>query len=243
MASVFERAAAQAVKRSIKVPESVKKSLAIGRAASRGDADALVDLALQKLLGRFIEPTKYQLIGGIPMDEVREIYKQMASTEWSKQNIWHIAIEDIQPSKDSLPNKQKDINLFAMDCSYTPITIVGEATPVGSGSYDQITNGERVELRITTRDDIQGNIKRWVKDLAARMTREDGTFGLPVDYLVRITVTHAFVSDNADGAIQAVTDKYIMRLGSVEYNKDRRQDALEELTISFTQFDTFTSVK
>lgn len=240
--SIFEYSGFQsgvsAAKESFKVSKNTKQNFAIARGLFGGETESLIDMALNDLLGDYIKPVNYRLIGGIPMSEVIEIYKEMQAINFSKANIWHIAIEDIRHSFFTFNN----INLFANDISYTPITITGEAVAIGSGSYDKITNAERVELKVTTKDDERGSVKRWLTEKCNIMCRKDGLFGLPIDYLMRVTVTHAFCSQVADGAAKAHRDQYIMRLSSLDYNKDRKNDALEDVTFSLTQFDTFTGV-
>jgi hypothetical protein len=201
-----------------------------------GAADAINDA-----LGKLMPLSKRHLLGGIPLSEVETIYNEMRNTPFSKQNIWHVNIESVCPP--SILKPVRHINMYVLDVNYSPYTIVGDATPIGSGNYDQVNQGERVDMTITTHDNIRGDVKKWMKQLAAETTHADGTFGYPLDYLLRVTVTHAFTSPNsAESILLADQDTFIMRLAGVEIAKDRRNDAMEELNISFTQFDTFTAI-
>jgi len=233
-----EQAGIIAAKKALKVSDNTKKNFAIARGIFGGETQSLIDLALNDLLGDYIKPINYRLLGGIPMDEVIEVYNELQNTNFSKANIWHIAIEDVR----KMPHSFNNINLFANDVSYSPITISGERKNVGSGSYDTITGAEGVEMKITAKDNEVGELKRWLKERAEIMCKSNGLFGLPIEYVIRVTVTHAFCSQVAEGAAKAVRDQYIMRLSNVDYNKDRRNDTLEDVSFSLSQFDTFTGI-
>jgi hypothetical protein len=242
--SLFENAGANAGRHSMIVPEKYKENFAAVGELLSGNVEALVNRALDALIGKYLPPNDRRLVGGISLYDAREQFKAFMKTDWEKANLWHLSIEDLVPTVNSYNN----INFFANSVSYSPITITGEAIAIGSGSYDKVTNSERVEMQITSKDDTNGTIKKWLKERAAILAQPDGTFGLPVDYLQRVSVLHAYVSEDSDGAssggiIRADVDTYIMRLGNIQYSKDRRTDELAEIQFSMVQFDTFTSIK
>ncbi len=210
----------------------------------QGNVESLVNRALTSLISKYIPPQDRSLTCGIPLSEIRAQYLQMGVTELSRANFWHLSFEDLTPDNDSF----KNINFFANSVSYQPITITSEATPIGSGSYDTVSNAERVEMNVATKDDREGSIKKYLKARKAKLARKNGTFGYPYEYLTRVSILHAYVSDGADGAksqnglIMADVDTYIMRVGTLAYNKDRRTDDLEELNFTMVEFDTFTDI-
>ena len=112
---------------------------------------------------------------------------------------------------------------------------------IGSGSMDPLASSERTELRITTLDDSRGSIKRWFAGKAKQAVREDGTSGVPADYLVVIEVTHMATApvDAKDGRRK---QRWLMRPASIQIELSRRAAELEELQMSFVQFDTFMKV-
>jgi hypothetical protein len=176
------------------------------------------------------------LLGGITAQRAREIFEESAGLGLAKKNLWSIYISDLFDGGESI-----NFNLIATDVAYTPITIAGEAVNIGSGSYDHVTGTERVEMRVTTLDDQVGTLKTWFKDRADRVCRNDGTFGVPLEYLLRVEVRHAFI-EGAEGEEVAYVDKFIMRPATQEIELSRREDAMQEIQLSFVQFDTFTNM-
>lgn len=252
--SVFERIAYQVAERyapKLKVPDKVLKHLPVARELLAGNFEGAVDRALGNVLGfdfgvrpRFGQlfgaalANPSPLLGGISAYEAEAIYKQVAGTDWAKKNLWHLAIYDLSPSGIDRP----DANLFATDVGYAPFTINGNPVVVGSGSFDTVQGRAPVEIRITTRDDSRGTLKKWFQNRVIRMCRPDGTFGLPIDYLMRVDITHAYISPGVQGASNAHVDSYIVRPGALEVENSRRDDNLQELQLSLVEFDTFNNL-
>lgn len=246
--SVFERVAwkvAQEAAARGKLPSKVAKYLPSARKLLGGDIEGAVLDALgivdagggsigrPRIGGSLARPSP--LLGGINLKKVREIFEKSAGTEYAKKNLWFLSITDLKNNGGELV----DHNLFATDVSYAPLTVVGEAVAIGSGSFDKVTGTERVSMRISTLDDSAGSIKNWFKERHDRMCRQNGLFGLPVDYLFRVEVTHAVISG---GDVSAYKDSFIMRAGTIEYELSRRDDALQELQMTFEQYDTFATL-
>ncbi|MOA49877.1 hypothetical protein D3C78_1728180 [compost metagenome] len=95
-------------------------------------------------------------------------------------------------------------------------------------------SSEAVELRITTLDDRAGSLKRWFENHAAAVAARDGTVGVPANYAITFTIQHAFVGD-----AKGFEGKGLYRPVSYEVGLSRREDALEEIQMTFTQLDTF----
>lgn len=237
---VFERLAYQIGQKYLPktaIPSAINKYVPAIRDVLQGDfsgaANSLLDQVLGPSLGASLEGTALRLAGGITLTEARRIFEQSANTVYAKKNLWHIGVTNL--GGGAAP----DINLFATDVSYTAHTITGEAVRIGSSTFDTVTGTERVEMQVTTFDDAQGNVKRWFESLRNKIARPDGTFGLPIEYLIRITVTHAYI---ADGMGDAYVNTYVMRPASIPIELGRREDGLQELAMTFAQFDPFTSL-
>lgn len=173
------------------------------------------------------------LLGGITPREAIEIHEQIANTHYSHKNLFLIEITDISGSADIGPV----FNLFCADVSYESITIPSDRTAIGSASMDGVRTTEHVEMSITTLDDSHGTIKRWFAGKAAKVASPDGLVGLPIDYLVKIRVLHAFIADESSAG--GYEDIYLMRPVSQSNEFSRSDDSLQELQLVFTQFDTF----
>jgi hypothetical protein len=104
---------------------------------------------------------------------------------------------------------------------------------------DAVTACERADFRLTTLDDAYGQVKRWFnlrKDLIAK---PDGSFGVPTDYLLKIRILHAAINDDVMQRYGGYEEWYIVRPVGIETELARGEDGLQELQLSFTQFDTF----
>lgn len=184
-----------------------------------------------------------KVIGGVTLEKAKEIFNEVANTDHARKNLFYISVDDISPSGDWLGEGNANFNLFATEVSYTPVTIQGDAVSVGSAQFDAAKGSERVEVRVTTLDDDKGTIKRWFNAKAAAFAHPDGTFGLPIDYLLHITILHSFIAEDAPGAGSGLKNKYLVRAGSIEHSLSRREDGLEEIQMTFVQHDTFSVVK
>lgn len=237
---IFERLANQVAQKylpKVGIAPAISKYVPAIRDLLNGDFSGAVggvlDQLLGPMLGSSLEGTELSLAGGITLAEARRMFEESANTVYAKKNLWHLSASNIGPG--SAPN----INLFATDVGYTSHSITGEAVRVGSAFIDKVDGTERVSMRITTYDDSVGTIKRWFEDLRLELAHRDGTFGLPIDYLVRFTVTHASI---LEGVGNAFVEQYVMRPGTMETELSRREDGLEEIALTFEQFDPFTSL-
>ena len=186
-------------------------------------------------------------MGGVTPVEAKRIMQDSLATHFARKNLFMVSIDD-QPIQTSdvqcrKPGGLEFFNMFVVDVSYGPITITADSQKVGSAVLDQPTGTEAVELRLTTTDDERGTIKSWFSQLAGRVANDDGTMGVPSDYLSKITVTHSFVND--DAAQHWLKDGQPWKAGtyfrpvSMELDLSRKDNALEEFTMVFHQFDTY----
>lgn len=237
---LFERLSYQVSQKylpKVGIPTKVNKYVPAIRSVLQGDfagaAGSLLDQLLGPMLGSSIEGSPLALSGGITLTEARRMFEESANTDYAQKNLWHISAVNV--SSGMAPN----INLFATEVGYSPHTMTGEAVKVGSAWFNKVDGAERVEMRITTYDDAQGSVKRWFEDLRMRKCRLDGTFGLPSDYLVIFTITHASI---LDGVASAYSDNYTMEPASIEFDLSRRDSNLQELQMVFVQFDPFSTL-
>lgn len=129
-------------------------------------------------------------------------------------------------------------NLFATSVSYSPVTMVGEKVPFGSATLDRLNGTEATELQITTMDDEVGTLKRWFEGKSAQAAHPDGTFGVPMEYLVNIAIYHAVVRPD-DRAFKFHAK---MRTQSIQMELSRSEQAMQEISMTFSQFDSFVTV-
>lgn len=185
--------------------------------------------------------TPAPLWGGMTPDEFYQLFNQSAMTARAWKNLFFVSIEELTPSRES-PAGAGAINLLAVDVSFAPVTMPGEAIQIGGANMDSLTATDRVELRLTTFDDDRGTLKRWFIAKCDQAARLDGTFGLPADYLVIVTVAHMDPT-NAASSRDRMRHRFLMRPSNIELELSRRGPELEELPMAFVQFDSFMELR
>lgn len=147
---------------------------------------------------------------------------------------------DAQLAGNSVANiAGSTIDLLAIDVSYSE-ALIGDSIQIGGSFIDRVTGRQPVEMQITTMDDEAGSLKRWFKAKLEQVARPDGTFGLPNDYAVDIEVFHAIPGGlPAEQQSRAYSVKRSMRAVSSQHDLSRRDQALAELQMVFTEVDPF----
>ncbi|MGZ8220096.1 MAG: hypothetical protein ACXWT0_00460 [Methylobacter sp.] len=176
--------------------------------------------------------TPTPLFGGLSPSEAREIFNEMRGTKYCRKNLWLIEV-----SSAAFGDASGRFNLFATDLEYAPFTITGEKHKVGAAHVDSVTSADPVELRLTTYDDDSGFIKYWFKTHCQVAVNGDGTVGVPADYAIKIKIVHGFVTQ--DSNLGGYEDIGLFRPGNIDLNLSRKEDSLQELSLSFVQLDTF----
>lgn len=179
--------------------------------------------------------TATPVFGGISAQEAKQIYDQMRAETFGKKNIWRVTISsDLESGTYDMPER---FNLFATDVEYSPFMLQGDKAKIGSVAIDFIDSAEAIELRITTLDDQKGTLKRWFEKHFRAAASLDGTVLEPGNYAVKITVAHGFI--NPDEEPNHFEIKGYFRPQSLDVSLSRREDALEEVSMTFSQLDTF----
>ncbi|MCF7995285.1 MAG: hypothetical protein K9L88_10650 [Chromatiaceae bacterium] len=217
---------------------------AVGMAAS-GDFEGLASLALSELsghVGGFAGDVLGQMHhggsggsmihGGISPADAVQLYREAMAATHARKNLFFISIES-----NYFNDFSGLFNLYAIDVERGPSEVSGSKARVGSAQIDLLTQSEPVVLRITTMDDAKGTLKKWFEVQTAAVARADGSFGVPGGpngYALTITIQHAFAA-----GFGGFTGKVLCRPQSYEVGLSRREDAVEELQMSFMQLDTF----
>ncbi|WP_374566033.1 hypothetical protein [Ideonella sp.] len=200
---------------------------------------------LDNVFGPQFENTPNSLLGGMTplqaMERIREIHRARPAM---KANFY-VRITDLNPPNlGSGLNAEGVLQLLAVDVSYNPATLTGDKVAIGGAVMDRLTGSEAVELRITTMDDEIGTLKSWFDAKCSQAVAQDGTFGLPRDYCVFIEVVHGLPDPEvvAASGSEPYSAHVWMRPVTVEHELSRREQALAELNMTFTQFDSFTGL-
>lgn len=208
--------------------------------ALRGDiagavADSVTGFVTGKIAGAL---GKRQLLGGITAEEARRIAAEVQATNYAKKNLWYLEIGDWNPTA-GFEDISHAFNLFATDVSYSPWTISSEGKPIGMGVMDSVSGTERVELRITTYDDTRGTIKSWFDAKCSNVAHADGTLGVPIDYLITVNVVQSATDEIGGSLFGSYKEKFVVRPTSIEMELSRSEDGLQQIQMTFSQFDTF----
>lgn len=192
------------------------------------------------IAGDGLQDAQQPLLGGMTLRDARETYEQLRDAQLARKNLFFVRVIDYNPP----PVEYADgmyftslFNLFALDVSYSPNTLTGEKVPLGSAVMDKLTGTEHSEMSITTMDDSRGSLKRWFEAKTSQAAHADGTFGVPAEYWLDIEVYHATPQARDDAY------KYSMRMRTqnIQHELSRRDQAMTEMAMTFTQFDTFLS--
>ncbi len=159
-------------------------------------------------------------------------YREFIALSRARKNHFIIQIESNLTGDFS-----KKMNLFVTDIDLNPMNIPGEKRRVGGAFVDAPTGAESTDIRITTMDDDQGTIKKWFERHCAAVVASDGTFGVPANYAVRITVLHAVV--DGEDTTSAFKNSGLYRAMTYEVQLSRREQAMQEVNLTFTQLDSF----
>lgn len=177
------------------------------------------------------------MFGGLTLERYRQLYVESGMTPREFKNLFWVGVSELVPSREA-PAGPGPFNLLAMDVSFSPCTMPGDALQVGSANIDSLVAAERVEVRLTTLDDARGSIKRWFTAKADQAAHRDGTFGLPAEYLLILHIVQMDVLGESSPA-DRLHYRYLVRPSNVDVELSRRAAELGEVPMSFVQFDTF----
>lgn len=176
--------------------------------------------------------TPTPLFGGISPYEAKNICRSMQDIDFGKKNLFLVEV-----SSALYGGISKRFNMFITELDYSPQTITGEKRKVGAATIDSVNASEPVELRMTTMDDKSGFIKGWFKDHAFMAASNNGTVGVPGKYAIKIKILHGYITRASNHG--GYEDIGFFRPGNIDVSLSRRDDALEEVSMTFSQLDTF----
>ena len=177
------------------------------------------------------------LFGGVSPKEARQLYQQLAAEKRAKKNLWRIEVSS--PLNVQGLGMPEAFNFFATDVEYSPFIIEGEKIKVGGANVDNVTGNEAVEVSITTLDDAAGTLKKWFAAHHAAAAASDGTVAEPASYAITLKIIHAFATDRGARAQAHFECSGYFRTANISLSLSRRDDALEEVQMTFSQLDTF----
>lgn len=176
--------------------------------------------------------TPTPVFGGITPSEAMKLHGEMQDQHLAKKNLFLIEV-----SSPLMGDVSQRLNMFCIELDYAPLTISGEKRRVGAASVDSVQSSDPVELRMTTMDDKLGTVKRWFEAHCVAAAAADGTVGVPGSYAIQIKVVHAFITQGSNwGGYRNVG---LFRPANLEVSLSRREDALQEVQMTFVQLDTF----
>ena len=183
--------------------------------------------------------TKTPMYGGISPADAKRIYQQSVDLDLVKKNLFVFEVSS-QLSGDI----SEKFNLLAIECSYAPTTVTAEQTKIGSATLDRVHTPEPVALSITVLDEKDDFIKSWFNKHAQAAVNSDGTVGVPNDYAIKIKIVHGVIvnaGNGGNGSYQdsGYQDSGFFRPTNMDISLSRREDGLQELTLTFAQLDTF----
>lgn len=76
-----------------------------------------------------------------------------------------------------------DWDLYCKEVTHTPIELEPDAKRVGAFYLNYLNGRQSVTLSTTVRDSEGGEVYQWFKSWVKQVVHEDGTWGVPADYL------------------------------------------------------------
>lgn len=190
--------------------------------------------AINKIFGQdFIMSKESEAFRGVSLTSVRDRMREQVAVKYAKKNLFVVSVSNSGANNTVIVTPK--FNLFVIGVDYSPVTISGEKKNVGTAVIDTVTGTESIDLRLTCMDDQRGSVRKWFEQLAEKVAHSDGTAGVPADYMVQFTITHGAIDHDKRGF------KFIghFRPVSLEISASRSDEALTELSLTFTQLDTF----
>ncbi len=174
--------------------------------------------------------TKSHSFRGVKLSELKTNLLRQTAIKYAKKNLFIVEAS----SKDG-GKIESAINLFVTAANYTSVSISGEKKNIGTSVVDIVSGTQAIDLSLECFDDDVGSVRKWFEALSEKVANKDGTVGVPSDYAVVFTITHGVI-DKANSGFEF---KKHFRPVSLEVSANRADEALTELSLSFTQLDTF----
>lgn len=213
------------------------------------------DLA-QAIFGTPFEERPNELMGWLTPRQVAEIQSLVRQAGPVRKNLFCIRIADPNPPAMEMTGTAAGagvaglFDLLAMDVSYSPITLTGDKVPVGSAVMDKVTGIDPVEVQVTTIDDEAGTLKRWFEAKCGQVVNRDGTFNPQGKFAFEMEIVHGIPHDHGispalplENVAKAYSNRFRVRPVSIQCEMSRRDQALQELQMTFTQVDTWNQPK
>lgn len=207
---------------------------------------------LLKTIFNPFEERPNELMGWLTPRQVAEIQKKVKEAGPVRKSLFCIRIADDNPPPMKVDGIAAGVgvanmfDLLALDVTYSPITLTGDKVPIGSAVMDKVTGIEAVEIQVTTIDDETGTLKRWFELKCAQAVNGDGTFNPQGKYAFEMEIVHGLPRAHgtipdlpADKVEKAYSNRYRIRAASIQCEMSRRDQALQELQMTFTQVDTW----
>lgn len=177
-----------------------------------------------------------EIAGGLSFQDMWEIVQETDAYSLSRKNFYILEINDRSGSAptDKDGSKHNKFNLLTTNLSFSPITINSEAVQIGSIELDKLQSSGRTEMTLTCLDDSMGTIKNWASQRASSVAPSDGTFLPPYFYLFDVKVIFGTNVENSD----YYNETYTMRISEMSHELSRESQALENVSLKFTQWDT-----
>ncbi|KJV08088.1 hypothetical protein [Methylocucumis oryzae] len=179
--------------------------------------------------------TATPMFGGITPLQAKQIIGELNSIDFAHKNLFLIEV-----SSALYGDVSRRFNMYCTEANYSAQAITGEKRRIGGAQIDSVNSADATEINLTTFDDKTGFIKEWFKAHAAACVHKDGTVGVPADYAITFKLLHAYITQETN--YNGYQDIGMFRPANIDTSLSRREDGLEELTMSFSQLDTFMSV-
>lgn len=179
---------------------------------------------------------KTPVFGGVSLRDMQRVHNEVMAANHSRKNMYFVEITSYAEG-----SMTQVFNLLCIDVDYAPFQVRADKQNVGGAVLDLVQGQEAVEMRFTTYDNQNGDLKRFFARHHALCVARDGTVGLPSQYALHIKVVDGVTGGGnlLSSSNGGYTDEGLFRVASLEKSNSRREQALQELQLTFSQIDTF----
>lgn len=87
----------------------------------------------------------------------------------------------------SAPDAPTDFDMYVKDVSFGAGSIDVDTVQIGSGHISFPTARSASEITLTARDDQNQTLSKWMDSRLAKVSNQDGTINIPIDYVFTMT--------------------------------------------------------
>jgi hypothetical protein len=170
------------------------------------------------------------VFSGVSYERAVQIFREHADMKLVKKNLFLLEV-----SSPLTGGESHTLHMLATAIDYPTMTVTSEKARIGTANADLVSSNDAIDITITTYDNKAGELKEWFKKHQLANTPLDGTAGVPSQYAIKLKIVHGVIDEGQHG----YEDKGYFRAQSMTHSLSRHEHEIHEISMQFTQLDTF----